>query len=92
MNMMIDLDDRSQCVVPVLGLATANRQSMIEAQPHLFLPKCKHWIEIIGSKTDIDLRFRQLHFAFSKYSIAAATADVIAARAPAGHSHRSFCA
>jgi hypothetical protein len=51
--------------VPVLGLAAANGQGVIEAQPDFLLPKCQHWVEMIGGKTDIDLWFRQLHFSFS---------------------------
>jgi hypothetical protein len=65
LKVMIDLDHRSQRVVPVLGLATANRQRVIEAQPHFLLPERKQRVEIIGGKTDIDLWFRQFHFVVS---------------------------
>jgi len=59
--MMVELDDRALRVVPVLFLAAANRQHMIEAETDVLLPEPQHRLQIVGRKSDIDDVFCQLH-------------------------------
>jgi hypothetical protein len=56
---MIDLDHGASGVVPMLSLATPDREDVVELEPDLALPEREHRIEIVGGKSDVDLRFRQ---------------------------------
>jgi hypothetical protein len=42
LRVMVELDDRALLVVPVLFLAPANRQHMIEANGDILLPEPQH--------------------------------------------------
>jgi hypothetical protein len=46
-GMMVELDDRTLRIVPVLLLPPANRQHVIEAEADLLLPEAQHRLQII---------------------------------------------
>ena len=60
-DVMIEFYDRVQRVVPVLFLAAANRQDMIEAKADIVLPEPQHWLQIVRQKSDVDDVFCELH-------------------------------
>ena len=60
-DVMIEFYDRAQRVAPVLLLAAANRQDMIEAKADIVLPEPQHRLQIVRRKSDVDAVFRELH-------------------------------
>ena len=58
---MIEFYHRAQRVVPVLFLAAANRQDMIEAKADIVLPEPQHRLQIVRRKSDVDDVFCELH-------------------------------
>ena len=44
----------------MLFLAAPDRKDVVELETDRALPKRQHRIEIVGGKTDVDLRLRQL--------------------------------
>ena len=60
-DVMIEFYDRAQRVAPVLLLAAANRQDMIEAKAGIVLPGPQHRLQIVRRKSDVDAVFRELH-------------------------------
>jgi hypothetical protein len=59
--MVVDLDDGSLLIVPVLFLPAADRQHMIEANSGILPPEPQHRLQIVRRKSDIDDAFCQLH-------------------------------
>ena len=60
-DVMIEFYDRAQRAVPVLFLAAANRQDMIEAKADIVLPEPQHRLQIVRRKSDVDDVFCELH-------------------------------
>ena len=60
-RMMVDLDDRTLLLVPVLLLSAADRQHVIEAKADVLLPETQHRLQIVGRESDVDDGFCQLH-------------------------------
>ena len=60
-DVMIEFYDRAHRVVPVLFLAAANRQDMIEAKADIVLPEPQHRLQIVRRKSDVDDVFCELH-------------------------------
>ena len=60
-DVMIEFYDRAHRVVPVLFLAAANRQDMIEAKADILLPEPQHRLQIVRRKSDVDDVFCELH-------------------------------
>ncbi len=65
---VVDLQHRAQGVVPVLVLASADRQQMVEGHARLPLPEGQHGGDVVGGEADIDPRLGQLHDAASSIS------------------------
>jgi hypothetical protein len=61
LRMVVDLDDGSLLIVPVLFLPAADRQHMIEANSGILPPEPQHRLQIVRRKSDIDDAFCQLH-------------------------------
>jgi hypothetical protein len=53
-DVMIEFYDRAQRVMPVLFLAAANRQDMIEAKADIVLPEPQDRLQIVRRKSDVD--------------------------------------
>jgi hypothetical protein len=60
-DVMIEFYQRAQRVVPVLFLAAANRQDMIEAKADIVQPEPQHWFQIVRRKSDVNDVFCELH-------------------------------
>jgi hypothetical protein len=58
---MVEFYDRAQRIVPVLFLAAANWQDMVEAKADILLPEPQHRLQIVRRKSDIDDVFCELH-------------------------------
>jgi hypothetical protein len=56
-----ELEFESERVVPVLFLAAANRQDMVEAKADIVLPEPQHRPQIVRRKSDVDDVFCELH-------------------------------
>jgi hypothetical protein len=53
-DVMIEFYDRAQRVMPVLFLAAANRQDMIEPKADIVLPEPQDRLQIVRRKSDVD--------------------------------------
>ena len=60
-DVMIEFYHRAQRVVPVLFLAAANRQDMIEAKADIVLPEPQHWLQIVRRESEVDDVLCELH-------------------------------
>ena len=60
---MVDLQDRAVHVVAQLMHAAAKLAHMIEFQTHGLLPKRQLFFALIGIQADVQMLFRQIHWA-----------------------------
>jgi hypothetical protein len=58
---VIDLQHRAEGVVPMLVLAAADLQQVVEGNTRLALSEGQHGFEVVGGQPDVDPWFRQFH-------------------------------
>src|ERR1700760_1020963 len=80
---MIELDDGPRRIVPILFLAAANRQHMIEAKAGVLLPELQHRLQLAGRQPNIDDVLGELHLRYSRKDVAVSVSDTSQSRAAA---------